>query len=87
MAYGGQALINNAEMEECVVALGNARLHRIGIDVIIEVLKAPISEAIALNDITKVLGDIFLFKNLRTEFASAAHAGTELLLKQHLHEG
>lgn len=67
MAYGSQALLTGAEMKEPVVALSPVRLHRIGNDAIQGVFTDNLGEVIRLNEIKKVLGDIFLFKNLSDE--------------------
>lgn len=66
MAYGSQNLLTGAEMKEPVVAIGKqgVRLHRIGNDAIQGVFHDNLGEVIRLNEIKKVLGDIFLFKNL-----------------------
>jgi cGMP-dependent protein kinase len=68
MAYGSQALLTGADMKEPVVALSEkVHLHRVGNDAIKGVFRDSLGEVIRLNEIKKVLGDIFLFKNLSDE--------------------
>jgi cGMP-dependent protein kinase len=64
MAYGAQVLLQGSPMKEAVMALGHARLHRIGHEAVMAVFHDNLGEVIRLNEIKKVLGDIFLFKNL-----------------------
>ena len=53
----------------CAVAkaIGHVKLHRISHDVILQHLHEPLKEVVRLNEIKKVLSDIFLFKNLNEE--------------------
>lgn len=65
MTYGAGNILNNKEMKHSVVALtSGARLHRVGHSAVMEALKANLSDVIRQNEISKVLSDIFLFKNL-----------------------
>jgi cGMP-dependent protein kinase len=64
MAYGSQALMTGTEMKKAVVTLSHVRLHRVGFEAIQAVFHDSLSEVIRLNEVRKVLGDIFLFKNL-----------------------
>eukprot|EP00406_Dinophysis_acuminata_P053293 CAMPEP_0179302270 /NCGR_PEP_ID=MMETSP0797-20121207/47977_1 /TAXON_ID=47934 /ORGANISM="Dinophysis acuminata, Strain DAEP01" /LENGTH=920 /DNA_ID=CAMNT_0021011793 /DNA_START=79 /DNA_END=2841 /DNA_ORIENTATION=+ len=64
MAYGGAALAKNSEMPACVVALSATRCHRIELSRIVEALEEPVDTVIRFNEIKRVLGEIFLFKNL-----------------------
>lgn len=67
MAHGGKAVLGNTNMQESVVALTKCRLHRIGVDTIVDVLKEPLSEVVRLNEVKRVMADIFLFKSLQDE--------------------
>lgn len=64
MTCGGLALLNNSEMKAGIVALSHTRIHHVGHAMIQDVLGEPLLEVIRKNEIKKVLGDIFLFKNL-----------------------
>eukprot|EP00421_Protoceratium_reticulatum_P018552 CAMPEP_0168393496 /NCGR_PEP_ID=MMETSP0228-20121227/19048_1 /TAXON_ID=133427 /ORGANISM="Protoceratium reticulatum, Strain CCCM 535 (=CCMP 1889)" /LENGTH=932 /DNA_ID=CAMNT_0008406879 /DNA_START=71 /DNA_END=2869 /DNA_ORIENTATION=- len=67
MSYGGKHLLSDTAMDENVVALSQARLHRLGYDMVREALNEPLGELIRLNELKTVLSDIFLFKNLPDE--------------------
>jgi len=64
MTLGARALVANLPMEEWTVACSRVRLHRVGYDTLLNVFGEPLSEVIRLNEIKKVLSDVFLFKNL-----------------------
>jgi len=68
MAYGGQYLLNAATMEEPIVAITEgAKLHRLGHGMVVEALGENLAEVIRLNELKKVISEIFLFKNLPDE--------------------
>lgn len=67
MSYGGEGLVQNATVQEHIIAISPCRLHRITNEMVSEALSAPLAEVIRLNEIKKVLSDIFLFKNLTNE--------------------
>merc|ERR1712151_26863 len=50
-----------------LVALSNVRMHRVGHAALAEIFKEPLIEVIRMNEIKKVLSDVFLFKNLGEE--------------------
>lgn len=64
---GGGAILQNAVMKEAAITLSNVRLHRIGYDALYEALGEAPKDVIRLNEIKKVLSDIFLFKNLHED--------------------
>jgi len=64
MAFGGGALLGNVPMREPVIALTHGCLHRLSLLQVLEALNEPLNEVLRLNELKKVLGDIFLFKNL-----------------------
>jgi len=68
-AFGGKALLDNSTMQDRTVAITNSRIHRIGYDMVCEALEEPLGlqEVLRLNEIKKVLFDIFLFKNLQED--------------------
>lgn len=53
-------------MEVTAVAASPVRIHRVGHDMVAEAVEEPLglAEVLRLNEIKKVLSDIFLFKNL-----------------------
>jgi len=63
-AYGGAALLENQPMMDRVVALSAVRLHRVDHETVMDVLGGSLKETIHMNEVKKVLGDVFLFKNL-----------------------
>eukprot|EP00442_Polarella_glacialis_P001320 CAMPEP_0115136026 /NCGR_PEP_ID=MMETSP0227-20121206/56115_1 /TAXON_ID=89957 /ORGANISM="Polarella glacialis, Strain CCMP 1383" /LENGTH=920 /DNA_ID=CAMNT_0002542955 /DNA_START=58 /DNA_END=2821 /DNA_ORIENTATION=+ len=65
--YGATPMVNNSTMQHSLVALGVTRIHRVGTAMVVKVLEEELSEVIRLNEIKKVLGGIFLFKNLQSE--------------------
>lgn len=66
--YGEQPeLLNNSPMTRYVVAVGRCRLHRITHMAVLKALHMPLLEAVRVEEIKKVLQDIFLFKNLRED--------------------
>lgn len=67
MSYGGGALLESSPMRGNLIAIGHVKLHRISHDVILQHLHEPLKEVVRLNEIKKVLSDIFLFKNLNEE--------------------
>jgi len=68
MAYGAKALLNDTPMDEVVMALSEgAKLHRLGHHMVLESLGRPLREVIRLNELKKVISEIFLFKNLPDE--------------------
>jgi len=67
MTHGGKALMENTKMVSNLVALNSVRLHRIGCQMICESLNENLSEILRLNEVKRVLKDIFLFKNLNNE--------------------
>lgn len=67
MAHGSEALLTGALMRKAVVALSNVRLHRVGYEAIRAMLHNDLGEVIRLNEVRKVLGGIWLFKNLSDE--------------------
>mmetsp|Transcript_4720 Transcript_4720/g.17838 ORF Transcript_4720/g.17838 Transcript_4720/m.17838 type:complete len:962 (+) Transcript_4720:82-2967(+) len=67
MTFGGQTLVSGADVEDYLVTLSPCMIHRISVSMVTEALQAPLSEIIRLNEIKKVLGDIFLFKNLTNQ--------------------
>jgi len=89
-SYGSKNLVTNAPMEDCVVALGTVRLHRVGYDTLLKALGEPLSELARLNEIKKVLQDIFLFKNLAADqlelttraLVKQRYAANEVVVKQ-----
>jgi cGMP-dependent protein kinase len=64
--YGGKFVLDNCPMEASAVAATQCRIHRVGHDMIAEAVEEPLglAEVLRLNEIKKVLSDIFLFKNL-----------------------
>jgi len=67
MIYGGSSLIQDSQMACDLVALNPVRLHRIGGQMISEALKDSLSEVLRLNEVKRVLSEIFLFKNLNND--------------------
>mmetsp|Transcript_19339 Transcript_19339/g.60805 ORF Transcript_19339/g.60805 Transcript_19339/m.60805 type:complete len:937 (-) Transcript_19339:160-2970(-) len=63
MTYGGMALLDNQPMSERVVALSPVRLHRVNHETVTEALAGSLKDTIHMNEVKKVLGDVFLFKN------------------------
>jgi len=67
-AYGDQAeLLDGMSMSSFAVALKRVRLHRVTYAAAMSSLGEPIMEVVRINEIKKVLSDIFLFKNLSEE--------------------
>mmetsp|Transcript_63342 Transcript_63342/g.151119 ORF Transcript_63342/g.151119 Transcript_63342/m.151119 type:complete len:988 (-) Transcript_63342:98-3061(-) len=64
MIYGSQEVLGNATMPHTLVALTNARLHRIGGAVLREAFGDSLGDVIRMNTIKKVLSNVFLFKSL-----------------------
>jgi len=64
VAHGGKALLTGAAVQECIVALSAVRLYRISHSDVEEALGGTLSEVLRLNEIKKVLADVFLFKTL-----------------------
>eukprot|EP00747_Dinoflagellata_sp_TGD_P125419 gnl/TRDRNA2_/TRDRNA2_174159_c1_seq1.p1 gnl/TRDRNA2_/TRDRNA2_174159_c1~~gnl/TRDRNA2_/TRDRNA2_174159_c1_seq1.p1 ORF type:complete len:502 (+),score=119.07 gnl/TRDRNA2_/TRDRNA2_174159_c1_seq1:1361-2866(+) len=64
MTHGGKGIIEDGSMQNHAIALSTVRLHRLGIGMVQSALKEPVAEVIRLNEIKKVLTDIFLFKTL-----------------------
>jgi len=66
MIHGGKSILENSPMEVTGVALTPVRIHRVGHDMAAEAIgeELGIAEVLRLNEIKKVLSDIFLFKNL-----------------------
>eukprot|EP00746_Dinoflagellata_sp_MGD_P085157 gnl/MRDRNA2_/MRDRNA2_33732_c0_seq1.p1 gnl/MRDRNA2_/MRDRNA2_33732_c0~~gnl/MRDRNA2_/MRDRNA2_33732_c0_seq1.p1 ORF type:complete len:943 (-),score=211.95 gnl/MRDRNA2_/MRDRNA2_33732_c0_seq1:16-2844(-) len=62
--YGEENLLENTDMPTFLVAATRVRVHRIGYDMLSNALNAPLKDAIRVNEIKKVLQDIFLFKSL-----------------------
>mmetsp|Transcript_49647 Transcript_49647/g.118207 ORF Transcript_49647/g.118207 Transcript_49647/m.118207 type:complete len:963 (-) Transcript_49647:64-2952(-) len=67
MSYGGKALLENIPIEEELTATTPVRLHRLEHSRLEQALKEPLNAVIRVNEIKKVLSDIFLFKNLNEE--------------------
>lgn len=67
LTLGAKALVENLPMEEWTVARSRVRMHRVGYETVLKVFSEPLSEVIRLNEIKKVLSDVFLFKNLPEE--------------------
>lgn len=68
MGWGEQPeLMEGVPMSQYAVALKRVRLHRITYNSAIASLGDSISNVARMNDIKKVLSDIFLFKNLNME--------------------
>lgn len=65
--FGGGALLQNSVMKDSAITLTNVRLHRIGYDAVYEALGEAPKDVIRLNEVKKVLSDIFLFKNLHED--------------------
>jgi len=55
------------DMKETLVAQTQVRVHRVGHIAIQKAFKEPLCEVIRLNEVKKVLSDVFLFKNLDEE--------------------
>jgi len=64
MCYGASALVNDSVVEENLMAITSTKFHRISAGMVEEALSSPLQEVMRLNEIKKVLSDIFLFKNL-----------------------
>ncbi|CAJ1362555.1 unnamed protein product [Effrenium voratum] len=65
--HGALALLNNTPMEYRLVAIENSQLHRISHSMVSQVLGGDLGEVVKMNAIKRVLGDIFLFKNLQND--------------------
>lgn len=62
--YGEHNLLENTDMPTFLVASTRVRVHRIGYDMLCSALNAPLKDLIRVNEIKRVLQDIFLFKSL-----------------------
>lgn len=67
MTYGGRAVTEKTPMQEYAIALSPVRLYRITQQALQEAFGEPLAEVLRLNEIKKVLLDVFLFKNLHEE--------------------
>jgi len=68
MGYGEEPeLLNNQPISRYVVSVGRCRLHRISHAAVLKSVGIPLLEAVRVEEIKRVLTDIFLFKNLRED--------------------
>lgn len=88
--HGAQSLLNNTPMDFRLVALENTQLHRVSYSMVTQVLGGDLNEIVRMNEIKRVLGDIFLFKNLQNDqmervirsFERCEYARGEVVVKQ-----
>jgi len=64
MTYGAKALVADTQMEDVAIALTRVRVHHIGLSTLTKCFNETLSEVIRLNEVKKVLSDVFLFQNL-----------------------
>lgn len=68
MGYGeSPELLDGVAISQFVIAVTEVRMHRITYECALSSLGEPLLEVVRVNEIKKVLQDIFLFKNLRDE--------------------
>lgn len=65
--HGARSLLNNTPMEYKLVALEGTQLHRVSHGMVSQILGGDLGEVVRFNEIKRVLGDIFLFKNLQND--------------------
>jgi len=65
--HGGKSMANDAPMQDNIEAISKGRLLKITHADFIKIFGSTISEVIRLNEIKKVLSDVFLFKNLNED--------------------
>lgn len=62
--HGAAEILEDVNLQEILVALGSVRLHYVTSESVSRVLNGKLHEVVRLNEIKRVLGDIFLFRNL-----------------------
>jgi len=88
--HGAQSLLNNTPMDFRLVALESTQLHRVSYTMVTQVLGGDLSDIVRMNEIKRVLSDIFLFKNLQNDqmervirsFERCAYDSGEVVVKQ-----
>lgn len=64
MTFGAAALVNNAPIQESLVASERTRVQRVTHDAVADALGQSFAEVLRANEVQKALADIRLFKNL-----------------------
>mmetsp|Transcript_16005 Transcript_16005/g.35080 ORF Transcript_16005/g.35080 Transcript_16005/m.35080 type:complete len:916 (+) Transcript_16005:65-2812(+) len=67
MTYGKKPFVDNLPMPDSVVSLSHVNALRVGHEAVERIYGEPLAEVIHLNEIKKVLQEVYLFKNLSAD--------------------